>query len=525
MLNYKYFSTTSHYDGSLVWRCIICGYDFDTEEMVKQHQVIDHLSEITKEESQLPDTAEPVLDNTKTPDDIQHIFANDVVEAPESKVEDFMQNAFDSKEVKEKSRPETYCSFFECYKTATNYCEYCRQYFCDEHSSPALVDRPKFDSKGDEYHLLRWNAKGGHPCVPFSFSVTDGIPTHVDHTDLKMKEKEREHQEVLEKTRIEEEKQYEERKRSHEESKESYDKSHPEKHVKSKVIATSLIIAVIVGGLIALSNGMPASILASFNVTSTATSTTHNPLNITTSTATQTPVKNATSPLWADELLANLTHTTRTTSTQNMTTKTTSAQIIKTQTITTQTSTISTTRESTTTKSTTSLTTIKPVSPSSQPSINITELELEIHNHINVERQSNGLRALVFDPKLLDIARNHSKDMALNNYFSHVNLQGQDPTARAKAQGYSTYKNFGAYYTDGIAENILQNNLYDSITYINGIPIYNWNTQSEIAQSSVQLWMNSAGHRQNILNRDYDKEGIGIAISSDGKVYVTEDFW
>jgi uncharacterized protein YkwD len=70
----------------------------------------------------------------------------------------------------------------------------------------------------------------------------------------------------------------------------------------------------------------------------------------------------------------------------------------------------------------------------------------------------------------------------------------------------------------------MQNNLYDSVTYYNGIPRYAWNTQEEIAQSTVDGWMTSPGHRQNILTSTYNREGIGVAIDSDNKVYITEDF-
>jgi uncharacterized protein YkwD len=159
-----------------------------------------------------------------------------------------------------------------------------------------------------------------------------------------------------------------------------------------------------------------------------------------------------------------------------------------------------------------------------KPSINIPSLEKEVHDLINSERQNNGLSTLSLDSKLSDIARAHSMDMAQNNFFSHENLRSQDPTARATASGYKCYKNYGDYYTVGIAENIFQNNLYDSITYIDLVPIHNWNTASEIAQSTVQGWMNSPGHRQNILTKTYDREGIGVAISNDDKIYITEDF-
>ena len=161
---------------------------------------------------------------------------------------------------------------------------------------------------------------------------------------------------------------------------------------------------------------------------------------------------------------------------------------------------------------------------SPKPEINTSELELQIHNLVNEERQKHGLKTLNWDSKLADIARKHSQDMAQNNFFSHVNIKGQDPTERGRLVGYYCRKDFGSYYTEGIAENIFQNNLYDSVTYYNGIPSYDWKTQEEIAKSTVSGWMDSPGHRQNILTAIYDKEGIGIAISSDDEVLITQDF-
>jgi len=159
------------------------------------------------------------------------------------------------------------------------------------------------------------------------------------------------------------------------------------------------------------------------------------------------------------------------------------------------------------------------------PAIDISELEMAIHSLINIERQRNGLPSLEYDIKLAEIARNHSLDMATHNYFDHYNLIGQGPTERAKAAGYNCYKNFGAYYSDGIAENCHQGWLYSSTTYYYGIATHDWNTQAELAESTVNGWMSSSGHRQNILNPDYSREGIGVAISDDDKVLVTQDFW
>lgn len=157
--------------------------------------------------------------------------------------------------------------------------------------------------------------------------------------------------------------------------------------------------------------------------------------------------------------------------------------------------------------------------------ISTTALEQQVHELINQKRTEMGLDALAFDPALADIARKHSEDMAARNYFDHVNLAGQNPTARGTAAGYTCRKNYGSYYTYGIAENIFQNNLYSSVTYYsNRDTEYDWNPPEKIAQITVSGWMNSSGHRENILTPTFDREGIGIAIAADDKVYITEDF-
>lgn len=160
----------------------------------------------------------------------------------------------------------------------------------------------------------------------------------------------------------------------------------------------------------------------------------------------------------------------------------------------------------------------------SRPNIEISTLEQSIHNKVNEQRQVMGQKPLILDSKLSDIARKHSQDMAENNYFSHYNSQGEGPTERAARVGYICQKRVGNSIQSGIAENCHLNNLYSSITTVNGIPIYDWNTAEQIALSTVNGWMNSPGHRSNLLNSGYDYEGIGIAISSDDKVYITQDF-
>jgi uncharacterized protein YkwD len=153
-----------------------------------------------------------------------------------------------------------------------------------------------------------------------------------------------------------------------------------------------------------------------------------------------------------------------------------------------------------------------------------TALEQRIHEMINQQRAENGLGALSFDPVLAEIARKHSRDMAEHHYFAHINPEGENPTDRGTAANYSCRKNYGSYYTYGIAENLFLNNLYSAATfYSNRETEYQWNSPEDIAQITVAGWMNSTGHRENILTPAFDREGVGVMIASE-KVYITEDF-
>lgn len=152
------------------------------------------------------------------------------------------------------------------------------------------------------------------------------------------------------------------------------------------------------------------------------------------------------------------------------------------------------------------------------------EIEMAVHNLINAEREKAGLETLMWDERLSNIALNHSKDMAINDYFSHINLDGENPTERGLEDGYVCRKDYGTYYTFGIAENLFQTWLYSSVIYYGGKTSYNWLSVDDIASKTVQKWMESPGHRQNILNQGYTYEGIGVAVSNSYKVYITEDF-
>jgi uncharacterized protein YkwD len=160
-----------------------------------------------------------------------------------------------------------------------------------------------------------------------------------------------------------------------------------------------------------------------------------------------------------------------------------------------------------------------------KPEINAQQIEYLVHEYTNQERLNHGLSSLSFDSEITQVARGHSSDMAEREYFAHETPEGLTPTDRADQKGYSCQKMVGLLIYSGLAENIFQGHLFDSYYTINGeITSYEWNTEEEIAKITVDGWMNSPGHRENILTEIFDREGIGVKITEDHKVYVTQNF-
>jgi len=159
--------------------------------------------------------------------------------------------------------------------------------------------------------------------------------------------------------------------------------------------------------------------------------------------------------------------------------------------------------------------------------ISISKLEVTIHQLINVERVQIHLPLLVLDAILSNVARIHSDDMAKRNYFAHDTPEGIGPLGRCRRGGIriSETPGTGNIIHLGGAENIYQCTLAKSRHYINGIYSYSdYYTQEELAIKAVTGWMNSSGHKQNIVTPYWKQEGIGVGISVSGDVYVTQNF-
>jgi len=158
-----------------------------------------------------------------------------------------------------------------------------------------------------------------------------------------------------------------------------------------------------------------------------------------------------------------------------------------------------------------------------KPFLRAHELEKWIHTLINRERGKHDLSTLAMDDVLARIARGHSKDMASRRYFSHDSPEGRDFSFRYRQEGYTCSLRIGNTVHIG-AENIFLNVRFNSVTTVNGEAYYDWNSEEQIAETTVRGWMDSPGHRKNILTPHWRSEGIGVFLSPDDKIYITQNF-
>ena len=127
----------------------------------------------------------------------------------------------------------------------------------------------------------------------------------------------------------------------------------------------------------------------------------------------------------------------------------------------------------------------------------VSELEKRVHAGINSARATHGVSPqLGWDTHLARVARAHSEDMTRRGYFRHSNLEGLDPTDRAKAAGYS-FREAGCY---GLGENLTIVLEHPSLEHMSA--------------KAVLSWMGSPGHRMNLLDGDYERTGIGASFGS-----------
>ena len=169
----------------------------------------------------------------------------------------------------------------------------------------------------------------------------------------------------------------------------------------------------------------------------------------------------------------------------------------------------------------------KVANPEKRPTIKIKQLTREIHRLVNQERAKRQLQPLSYDDDLAKIALKHSRDMAKNNYFAHKNAKGERAVDRARRGHYRTSQIMqGNVLRSGIGENLFRDRIYTGFRIIKNRSIeFRWNSLEELAQKVVDGWMSSQGHRGNMLNAFYQREGIGVVLDKNEQIYVTQNFF
>jgi uncharacterized protein YkwD/outer membrane protein assembly factor BamE (lipoprotein component of BamABCDE complex) len=122
--------------------------------------------------------------------------------------------------------------------------------------------------------------------------------------------------------------------------------------------------------------------------------------------------------------------------------------------------------------------------------------EFQLFDLTNASRVNHQLPILTWDEHVRKTARKHSSDMAINNYFNHTNLEGESPFDRLQEDEVTFH---------AAGENLAYGQ-FSSIFAHEGL-------------------MNSMGHRKNILQRDFEYLGVGVAFNQASHPYFTQNFF
>jgi uncharacterized protein YkwD len=133
-------------------------------------------------------------------------------------------------------------------------------------------------------------------------------------------------------------------------------------------------------------------------------------------------------------------------------------------------------------------------SPAHAAAATTVQLQSDMLTGTNAQRALHGCRPLRLDTNISRAARYHSTFMARTGTFSHVGAGNTSFVTRIKTQGY----------TAPLSENIA----------------WGYRSGAEV----VKAWMNSPGHRANILNCAARSVGVGVSYAANGNPYYTEDF-
>jgi hypothetical protein len=128
----------------------------------------------------------------------------------------------------------------------------------------------------------------------------------------------------------------------------------------------------------------------------------------------------------------------------------------------------------------------------------VASLERQTMEAVNEVRRRHGLGELAERADLAAAARGHSEEMARLDYFSHRAPDGTYVDDRIRVRGVRFRR---------VAENIQRNRGHDDPVAV-----------------AVRSWLDSEPHRETILSPGYTEAGVGVAVSEDGTVFLTQVF-
>lgn len=145
-------------------------------------------------------------------------------------------------------------------------------------------------------------------------------------------------------------------------------------------------------------------------------------------------------------------------------------------------------------------------------------VERSILHYTNKERRRYGRKAirkkmpLKGHRALIRAARAHSRWMARNGRMSHTGGGGSRPVDRARRAGYTSY--------------LVSENLWETYGRSGGAwkSDFRWHSDWQLGKAAVISWMNSPGHKANLLDSQYTHIGIGVAKNKRNRIYLTQKF-
>jgi uncharacterized protein YkwD len=130
--------------------------------------------------------------------------------------------------------------------------------------------------------------------------------------------------------------------------------------------------------------------------------------------------------------------------------------------------------------------------------VKLTPEEQSILDQTNEARKKEGLKPLVVNATLVELARKHSQAMAKLRKGEHV-IDGVGPDERFKKAGYK-YATYG-----------------ENLHWSKGL-------EAKAADLAMKDWLNSKVHRGNLLSKEFTEVGIGVATNDAGETYFAQDF-